>query len=394
MSTNSSIPLAILSWLHAARGPSDATRFLENEFGVALSDAAASGVSDRTLHEWATGSGAAVADEPADHKRFKAFIEKSTAKGLFAGVEEGTPAYDARFEKLVETFARLPSSSSGGGIPRSAGGGGSASASAAAAAPAAGSDANDEVGAEDAKARGNDAVNAQQYHRAVECYSEAISLAPTGRNAHIYYSNRAAAYLSLKEWASAEDDARQSTAISPTWAKGWARLGSALTGSDRAEDAVAAYEKSLELDPTAAAAKQGLAEAREKLRAGGGRRADSAAAVSAPADGAGGGLGGLASMLGGGGGLSGMMSNPALMGMAGDMMSDPEIMASLSDPEVLPIIMQMQSNPMSILQHMGNRACPPRAPPRAAPATSRLTPNSLTRTTRTRTRSQSRANRV
>ena len=62
-------------------------------------------------------------------------------------------------------------------------------------------------------------------------------------------------------------------------------------------------------------------------------------------------------MLGGagGGGLAGLMSNPAMAGIASEIMSDPEIIASLSDPEVLPIIMQMQSNPMAILQHMGNR---------------------------------------
>lgn len=43
----------------------------------------------------------------------------------------------------------------------------------------------------------------------------------------VFYSNRAAAYISLKEFTKAIQDARRTIAIRPKWAKGHARLAAA-----------------------------------------------------------------------------------------------------------------------------------------------------------------------
>ena len=43
----------------------------------------------------------------------------------------------------------------------------------------------------------------------------------------MFYSNRAAAYISLQEFTKAIQDARRTIAIKPKWAKGHARLAAA-----------------------------------------------------------------------------------------------------------------------------------------------------------------------
>ena len=52
------------------------------------------------------------------------------------------------------------------------------------------------------------------------------SLSAAYRN-EVYYSNRAAAYISLKQYTKAIQDARRVIAIRPKWAKGHARLAAA-----------------------------------------------------------------------------------------------------------------------------------------------------------------------
>lgn len=56
-------------------------------------------------------------------------------------------------------------------------------------------------------------------------------------------------------------DAEKVVEIKPDWPKGYSRLGAALHGLHKWDDAVAAYQKGLELDPSNAQLKQGLADA-------------------------------------------------------------------------------------------------------------------------------------
>jgi tetratricopeptide (TPR) repeat protein len=102
------------------------------------------------------------------------------------------------------------------------------------------------MSAEDYKARGNEAYHAKNFSEAVKWYSEAIAAEP--RNA-IFWNNRAAAYLELKKYEEAANDAEKSAILSPT-AKANARHGRALWFLNRRAEAVAAYERAQRLDPS------------------------------------------------------------------------------------------------------------------------------------------------
>jgi len=98
------------------------------------------------------------------------------------------------------------------------------------------------------KCIGNKQMAQQDYEKALESYSKAIQLSPSGPQSHVFYSNRAAACLSLKNYAEAVHDATRSTVLNPEFSKGYARLGQALYFSKRYEEAITAYERALELD--------------------------------------------------------------------------------------------------------------------------------------------------
>lgn len=65
----------------------------------------------------------------------------------------------------------------------------------------------------------------------------------------IYYSNRAAAYMSLKEYTKAIQDARRVIAIRPKWAKGHSRLAAAHFALQDYSEAKEAYQRASELEP-------------------------------------------------------------------------------------------------------------------------------------------------
>lgn len=114
---------------------------------------------------------------------------------------------------------------------------------------------------------GNKFMANQNFEEALRAYSEAIALSPTGPQSHIFYSNRAAASLSLKRYTEAVDDARRSIALQPTFGKAHARLGQALYFERDYEGAVQAYEEALRYEDTADSAVTWtyLAKAKAKL---------------------------------------------------------------------------------------------------------------------------------
>ncbi|MDG2774712.1 tetratricopeptide repeat protein, partial [Vibrio parahaemolyticus] len=81
---------------------------------------------------------------------------------------------------------------------------------------------------------------------AIHHFSDAIALAPSN---HVLYSNRSAAYASLKNYADALADAKKTVELKPDWSKGYSRLGAAHLGLSQYGDAVSAYEKGLKIDP-------------------------------------------------------------------------------------------------------------------------------------------------
>lgn len=64
----------------------------------------------------------------------------------------------------------------------------------------------------------------------------------------MYYSNRSAAYCSLKRYRDALLDAQRVVALKPRWIKGHARVGAAHFGLEEYEDAAEAYRGALRLE--------------------------------------------------------------------------------------------------------------------------------------------------
>ncbi len=65
-------------------------------------------------------------------------------------------------------------------------------------------------------------------------------------------------YLKRTDYASAEKVLRQATELDPNNADGWVSLGSALAGLNRVDEAIAAFEKALEISPNHSGALKAL----------------------------------------------------------------------------------------------------------------------------------------
>jgi stress-induced-phosphoprotein 1 len=109
------------------------------------------------------------------------------------------------------------------------------------------------------KAKGNAALSAGNAQEAVACYTKAIELDPSD---HVFYSNRSAAYLSMDDAAHALEDAEACIKTKADWAKGHARKGAALHALKRYDEAVAAYDEGLKVEPGNAACANGAADAK------------------------------------------------------------------------------------------------------------------------------------
>ncbi|GIX62216.1 tetratricopeptide repeat domain containing protein [Babesia caballi] len=107
----------------------------------------------------------------------------------------------------------------------------------------------------DFKQLGNEAFKAGKFLEAAQFFSEAIKLNPADG---ILYSNRSGAYASLNRFQEALEDAAQCVALKPDWPKGYSRKGLALYKLGRVDEAKAAYEDGLRLDPSNEPLKAGL----------------------------------------------------------------------------------------------------------------------------------------
>ncbi|ETK83281.1 hypothetical protein F441_11733 [Phytophthora nicotianae CJ01A1] len=142
------------------------------------------------------------------------------------------------------------------------------------------------MAAEQAKTRGNRAFAAGLYSDAVACFSEALAVAPSDPNAHVFYSNRSAAQLKLNKADEALKDADQCIALKPNWAKGYSRRGSALYALGRYADAYRAYKDGLSHEASNAGLLEGLRAVEAKLvtqRSGSSQSASSSTSTPAPA---------------------------------------------------------------------------------------------------------------
>lgn len=193
----------------------------------------------------------------------------------------------------------------------------------------------EELEAEEKKNLGNAAIAQKDYNGAIQLYTEAIQLSPTGPNSHVYYSNRAAAYCHLKKFDKAVSDCEDAIQLQPDYVKAHTRLCQCLYFDKKWEECIDAAEKALVLEPDNKSNLDLLAKAKAELNKANG--------VGMPGRGGGGGMpGGLPpnlaglmnnpmmqqamSQMGGAEGLANMMKDPAMMQMAQEMMKNPAAM--------------------------------------------------------------------
>ena len=211
--------------------------------------------------------------------------------------------------------------------------------------------------ADDEKATGNACLQSGRFEEAVQAYTRALAISATGPNSHIYLCNRAAAHLKLQAYSSAMEDAQAALALQPQYVKAFNRLGSAYYYQKMYQQAIAAYEGALDLEPANATAVSGVAatKAAQEAAAGGGG-APSTLGASLPQQGmpAGNPLAGMdpammsqmAGMFGGGGGGGGM---PDL----GSMLNNPAMQSMMSSPQFQSMAQNLMSNPAAMQQMAG-----------------------------------------
>jgi len=96
------------------------------------------------------------------------------------------------------------------------------------------------------KEKANEFYCEGKYNDAVNIYSQLLEWEPEN---YMVLSNRSAAYIKLEKWNEALNDAVTSTKLKPDWGKAWGRLGAALYGQDKLDEALVAYNKANELEP-------------------------------------------------------------------------------------------------------------------------------------------------
>ncbi|KAG7305966.1 hypothetical protein JYU34_008531 [Plutella xylostella] len=111
------------------------------------------------------------------------------------------------------------------------------------------------------KELGNAALSSEDFETAVKHYTEAIALDPSN---HVLYSNRSAAHAKAENYAAALEDAIKTVELNPTWSKGYSRKGSALAYMGKFDEAIATYQKGLELEPNNAQLAEGLSQVKNQ----------------------------------------------------------------------------------------------------------------------------------
>lgn len=119
--------------------------------------------------------------------------------------------------------------------------------------------------AEKHKAQGNLHMQRKEFQQAVECYSQALKISPAGPQSHVYFSNRAAAHVSLKKFNEAIVDSERSLSLKPEYGKAHARLGLAYYLLGNYRQAMEAYTVALKMEPDNKSSKNYLEKAAKRL---------------------------------------------------------------------------------------------------------------------------------
>ena len=130
--------------------------------------------------------------------------------------------------------------------------------------------------AERLKTKGNTYMQKKEYQAAADCYTSALKLSPAGPQSHVYFSNRAAALVSLRKFHEAILDSERSLSLKPDYGKAHARLGLAHFLLGNYQQAMEAYTVALKYEPDNQASKSYLDKAAKRLAESGGPKSNTA----------------------------------------------------------------------------------------------------------------------
>ena len=132
----------------------------------------------------------------------------------------------------------------------------------------------------------------------------------------------------MEEFDAALEDANACIAAKADWPKGYGRKGAALYGLRKYEEAIAAYDEGLKIDPTNETLRSGLADVKQ---------AEIRATQGPPADAM--------------GGIGQMLSSPELYGK---IAMDPTTRGFLAQPDFVAMLTDVQKNPSSFSKYMSD----------------------------------------
>lgn len=119
--------------------------------------------------------------------------------------------------------------------------------------------------AERLKNQGNAHMQKKEYQAAADCYTLALKLSPAGPQSHVYFSNRAAALVSLRKFHEGILDSERALSLKPDYGKAHARLGLAHFLLGNYQQAMEAYTVALKYEPDNKASKSYLDKAAKRL---------------------------------------------------------------------------------------------------------------------------------
>lgn len=166
----------------------------------------------------------------------------------------------------------------------------------------------DPILAEEEKEKGNELFKNGDFRTAIKHYSEAIKRNPDDPK---LYSNRAACYTKLAAFDLGIKDCNKCIELDSNFIKGYVRKGKILQGMQKSSQALSAYQKALEIDPSNSEALDGY----------------------------------RACTLG-----AGNNSEEAIQ----NAMTDPELQSILKDPAMRIILQQMVNDPKAVFDHLKN----------------------------------------
>jgi len=92
--------------------------------------------------------------------------------------------------------------------------------------------------------------NNGKYKEASLIFSDIIKSKINVIDKSILLCNRAACYVKMENYEKSLEDIIETVRIKPNWGKAWGRLGASLYGLGRFEEAITAYKKAQELEPS------------------------------------------------------------------------------------------------------------------------------------------------